>query len=98
MGRLTLKIFPASKKELIKIHTHGQTTQRSSQANEVDITVRLCEKAQDNKANIALLKLLKKLTRTNVRIVAGAKNRLKVIEFDQSTEEFIQLLSSQISQ
>ena len=94
MGRLTLKIFPASKKEQIEIHSNGQTKQRSKTANEPDITVRLRQKAQDNKANLALLKLLKKLTGANVRISAGAKTRLKVIEFGQTNEEFLNSLSS----
>jgi len=98
MGRLTLKVFPASKKERIEIHNNGQKQQRSKTANELDITVRLRQKAQDNKANIALLKLLKKLTHTGVRIVAGAKNRLKVIEFDQTREEFIDSLRAKTAE
>jgi uncharacterized protein YggU (UPF0235/DUF167 family) len=81
MGRLTLKVFPASKREEVTINSEGaQGPQKSP--NGADITVRLREKAVENKANIALTKLISKLARQKVRICAGAGSRLKVIEFE----------------
>ena len=96
MGHLTLRVFPASKQEKIEIHTYEGTDSQRSQigANEADITVRLREKAHQNKANAALLKTLKKLTRMKVHIKAGASSRLKVIEFDGEKEDFLKKLKS----
>jgi len=44
-------------------------------------------KAEDNKANLALLKGLKKLLKLEVRLVAGAKTRNKVLEIEGPEEE-----------
>ena len=41
--------------------------------------VSLKEKAEDNKANIALLKLLKKYFNSEVRIIKGLKSRNKIV-------------------
>ena len=94
MGHLALKVFPASKQQKIEIHTSGRIdSQRSDNpANAADITVRLREKAQENKANASLIKILKKLTHQQVRIKAGITSRLKVIEFDGEKEDFINKL------
>ena len=94
MGHLTLKVFPASKKQKIEIHAYGENTSQRSKflANGPDLTVRLCEKAQDNKANAALIKILKKLTHKTVQIKAGMASRLKVIEFEGKKEDFLKKL------
>ncbi|MBD3398426.1 DUF167 domain-containing protein [Candidatus Micrarchaeota archaeon] len=47
------------------------------------------EKAEDNKANLALLKGLKKLLKREVRLVSGAKARNKVLEIDGTEEEVL---------
>ena len=90
MGHLTLKVFPASKREEITISKEGDFPQApKTGANGADITVRLCEKAVGNKANIALIKLISKLARQKVRICAGAGSRLKVIEFEGEARDLI---------
>ncbi|MFH0927820.1 MAG: DUF167 domain-containing protein [Candidatus Micrarchaeota archaeon] len=97
MGHLTLKVFPASKREEIIINSEGSKTQRPIKANGADITVRLCEKAQDNKANIALTKLISKLARQQVRICAGAGSRLKVIEFEGESGNLLNSIKSSLN-
>ena len=99
MGHLTLKVFPASKQQKIEIHAYEGIDSHRSQigANEADITVRLSEKAQQNKANVALIKTLKKLTGAQVRIRAGASSRLKIIEFDGEKEDFLKKIKSALS-
>lgn len=42
--------------------------------------VNIKEKAEDNKANIGLIKFFKKEFRLNIRIIKGLKNREKVVE------------------
>jgi len=96
MGHLTLKVFPASKIQKIEIHNRWQPdSQRSdSEANGADIVLRLREKAQDNKANIALIKTLSKLCGRKVWIKSGASGRLKVIEFEGEEQEFISAIKA----
>lgn len=50
------------------------------------------EKAEDNKANIALCKELKKLLKKEVTLVTGAKNRNKVLEIEGTEEEVLNAL------
>ncbi len=45
------------------------------------------ERAENNKANLALLKGLKKLVGGNVRIISGAKVRNKVLEIEGPEEK-----------
>jgi len=100
MGHLTLKIFAGSKEQDIQINSQTNTNlQRSDKsANDIaDITIRLCEKACDNKANMALIKLFKKLTKKPVRIVSGTKSRIKVIMFDGDSQAFLDLLRNSLS-
>jgi len=42
--------------------------------------VSLKEKAEHNKANLELLKLLKRYFKKEVRIISGLKNRNKIVE------------------
>ncbi len=50
------------------------------------------EKAEGNKANIALLKGLKKLLKKEVRLVSGAKARNKVLEIEGTEKEVLDAL------
>jgi uncharacterized protein YggU (UPF0235/DUF167 family) len=97
MGHLTLKVCPGSKSQDIIIHKTGEDSHRSKLANEAVLTVRLCEKAVDNKANLALCKLLKKLTGHPVRIISGASSRIKVVGFSAENIDFLSSLQDSIS-
>ena len=50
------------------------------------------EKAEENKANLALLKWLRKLLGREVRLVSGAKAREKVLEIEGTEEEVLDAL------
>lgn len=90
MGQLALRIYPGSKKAGIFLPSNrvAATLHRSSVANEAAFAVRLCEPARDNRANIALIKYLRRLTGLDVRIAAGASNRIKIVEFDATPQDF----------
>ncbi len=47
------------------------------------------EKAEENKANMALLKGLRKLLGREVRLVSGAKARNKVLEIEGTEKEVL---------
>ena len=47
------------------------------------------EKAEDNKANMAVLKGLRKLLKREVKLVSGAKARNKVLEVEGTEEEVL---------
>lgn len=55
------------------------------------IKVFLKSKAEDNKANIELIKKLKKELKCGVCIVSGMKSRQKKIELDIEPEKFAEL-------
>lgn len=65
---IKVKVSPGRKKEEIE--------KISQQAYKVSLK----EKAEDNKANLALLKLLKKYFNSRVRIVKGLRSREKILE------------------
>jgi uncharacterized protein (TIGR00251 family) len=60
---------------------------RIEQSNGYKVYVK--EKAEDNKANLALLKGLRKLLGREVRLVSGAKARNKVLEVEGTEEEVL---------
>ncbi len=62
-----VKVKPGSKKQDI------------NKINDKEYSVNLKERAENNKANIELLKLLKKHFNAEVKIVKGAKNKNKVV-------------------
>lgn len=65
---IEVKVKPNSKKqEIIKI-------------SENEYKISLKEKAENNKANIELLKLLKKYFGREVEIIKGLKNKNKIVE------------------
>jgi uncharacterized protein (TIGR00251 family) len=47
------------------------------------LSVDVAAQPEDNKANIALLKFLKRLTKKDVRLVSGATSKNKVVEFSE---------------
>lgn len=66
--KIRVKVNAGSgKQEIIKIKD-----------NEYKISLR--EKAENNKANIELIKLLKKYFKKEIRIIKGLKSRNKVVE------------------
>jgi len=66
--KIRIKVKPnAGKQEIIKI-----------KKDEYKVSLR--EKAENNKANIELLKLLKKYFKREVKIVKGLKGRNKIVE------------------
>jgi len=67
--KLTVKVIPNSKENKIE------------KENDI-LIVRLKEKAEKGKANIALIKLLTKYFNSQVRIVSGHRSRNKVIEIE----------------
>jgi len=67
--KLTVKVIPNSKENKIE------------KENGI-LIVRLKEKAEKGKANIALIKLLTKYFNSKVRIVSGHRSRNKVIEIE----------------
>ena len=67
--KLSVKVIPNSKENKIE------------KENRI-LIVRLKEKAEKGKANIALIKLLTKYFNSKVRIVSGHRSRNKVIEIE----------------
>lgn len=66
--KINVKVKPNSnKEEIIKI-------------SETEYVVNLKEPAKDNKANIELIKLLKRYFKKEVKFIRGLKNRNKIIE------------------
>lgn len=63
----------------IRVYPHSGF-EKIEEVNENDYKVYLKKPAEDNKANIELLKLLKKHFKTPVRIIKGLKSRNKIIE------------------
>ncbi|MFH1221786.1 MAG: DUF167 domain-containing protein [Candidatus Micrarchaeota archaeon] len=55
------------------------------------IKVYLTAQAEDNKANLELIKTLEKLTGKPVRLISGFKSRRKVLEMDLNENEFLKL-------
>lgn len=66
--RINVKVKPNSnKEEIIKI-------------SEAEYIVSLKEPAKDNKANIELIKLLKRYFKKEVKFIRGLKNKNKIVE------------------
>ena len=66
---IEIRVFPGRKKQ--EIEKIGDLYK-----------VSLKEKAEDNKANIELLKLLKKHFKGEVRIIKGLKSRKKIVRIE----------------
>jgi len=65
--RVKIKVKPGSGKQKIEKAEEGYV-------------VWLKERAEDNKANIELLKLMKKYLGKNIKIIKGVRSRDKIIE------------------
>ena len=57
------------------------------------IKVYLTAQAEDNKANLELIKTLEKLTDKPVRLLRGAKSRHKTLEIDITEKELKELIN-----
>lgn len=57
--------------------------QKIEKISEQEYKISLKERVEDNKANIELLKLLKRYFNKEVRIIKGLKNRNKIIQIGQ---------------
>lgn len=68
--KIKIKLHPNSSKEEIK------------KINDDNYEIWLREKAEDNKANMTLVKLLKKYFKSNAVIKSGFTSRNKIIEID----------------
>ena len=79
--RITLRVTPNAK-----------TFRIEQKQGKFKVYVR--EKAQGNKANIALCKELKRLLKKEVVLVSGAKNRNKVLEIEGTEEEVLNALGT----
>ena len=66
--RITIKLHPGSSRHEIKKITSDK------------YEIWLKEKAIDNKANTALIKLLKKHLKKDIKIIKGLKSKNKIIE------------------
>jgi uncharacterized protein (TIGR00251 family) len=66
--KIKVKIHPASSKEKIK------------QKDKENYEIWIKEKAEDNKANIALVKMLKKHFKSEIKIKSGFSSRNKIID------------------
>ncbi len=64
----------------IKVNVHPKSGRQSVIKAEKDYSVYLKSAAEDNKANIELIKLLKKHFGRNIEIKSGFKSRKKTIE------------------
>jgi len=65
---IKVKVYPQSRREEIE------------KLNEKEYKAYLKKPAEDNKANIELVKLLSRYFKTQVKIVKGLKNRNKIVE------------------
>ena len=66
---------------IIKIKVKpGSREQKIEKTSDSEYEINLKERAEDNKANIELLKLLKRYFGKEVRIVKGLKSRNKIVE------------------
>ncbi len=64
----------------IKVRIHANSSQEKIEKKGEKYEIWLKEKPRDNKANIALEKLLKKYFKKAVKIVKGLKSKNKIVE------------------
>jgi len=64
----------------IKVKVRPGSNEQKIEKKEEDYVVNVKSKAEDNKANIELIKLLKKYFKKDIMIVKGYKSRDKIIE------------------
>ncbi len=71
-GKLAVRVKPSASETAII----GYDAEREA------VIISVAAQPEDNKANIALLKFLKKQLKKQVRLVSGAKSRDKVVSVD----------------
>ena len=69
--KIHVKVKPSSSKEEVK------------KVNDAEYIVNLKEPARDNKANLGLIKILKKYFKQEVKIISGFKSKNKMVEFEK---------------
>lgn len=62
-----------------------------------EVRIFLKSKAESNKANIELLKELRKMLKKEVMLVSGAKSRKKILEIDIGEKDWEDFLKKQTS-
>jgi len=67
----------------IKIHPHS-SREKIIKTNEREFEIWIKEPAEKNKANIGLIKFLKKCFKKDVKLVSGFKSKNKVVEIAES--------------
>lgn len=90
MGQIVLQVVPgASVQALEFIQTpSGQTRMAGSPL----LKVRLTERAEDGRANMALIRWLSELSGLPVHLARGHTSRRKTVAFDATEEEFLSAL------
>ena len=71
--RITIRAKPNARETMITAYDEQERV----------LHVDIAAQPEDNKANIALLKFLKRITKKSVRLVTGATSKDKVIEFSE---------------
>ncbi|MEK6914656.1 MAG: DUF167 family protein [Nanoarchaeota archaeon] len=69
----------------VKVHSNSKK-QKIDKLSEDSYLIYLKKPAEDNKANLELLKLLKKNLKTEVKIIKGFKSRNKIIEIKNANK------------
>lgn len=72
--RLSIRAKPNARETKI-------TAYETNDKKECVLHVDIAAQPEDNKANIALLKFLRRMTKKDVRLVTGARSKDKTVEF-----------------
>ena len=91
MGQICLQVVPNASVQALEF-LPSPVTGGSGLANAPVLKVRLPQRAEDGRANLALQKWLSALSGCPVRIVRGHTSRRKTVAFDVSAEEFLAAL------
>ena len=65
---------------IIKVRVKTNTKEEIEKISDSEYKVSLKEKPKNNKANIALLKIMKKYFKKDVKIIKGLKSKDKILE------------------
>ncbi len=89
MGQISLQVVPNSSVQALEFLA-PLAANRNGPASAPILKVRLKQKAQGGRANLALEKWLSALSGFPVRIVRGHAGRRKTVAFSRPEEEFLQ--------
>ena len=67
----------------IRVKIHPNSSKEKIKKIKDDYEVWIHEKAEDNKANLKLVKMLKKYFKCDVKIKSGFTSRNKIVELDK---------------